>query len=131
MKRSILLYIIAFLGLSYSSFAQLVVESENATLSGGPSVATYKSTSCVYMQSGGSITHSFNITQKGFYKLELRVAAPQYKEQFLYINNTLFSKLKMNANAEFYTIDMGAIALNPGNNTIEIRAGRAAARGIS
>jgi mannan endo-1,4-beta-mannosidase len=122
MKKSIITYLIISLGLALTSFGQLIVESENATLSGGPSVTNYKSTSCVYMQSAGSITHNFNITKKGFYKLELRVAAPQYKEQFLYINNTIFSKLKMNENAGFYTIDMGAVSLNPGSNTIEIRA---------
>lgn len=114
--RSILLMFI------YNPIFAQKFEAEDAILSGGVTVNTYKGSSCAYMAGSGSIKFTANISSAGTYKLTIRAATPMgEKTQDLFVNDAHVGQVKFNSNSNWFDQNAGAVYLSAGNNTIEIR----------
>lgn len=121
--RKLLFIIICFVFFFFTSNAQVIIlEAEQAILSGDVISTSYNSTACVYMKTDGSITFNANVNSTGFYKLTIRAATPSgNKNQDLYVNNEYNALLQFPANNNWFDFNAGTILLKQGNNTIRIQ----------
>ena len=121
-SRLILIIAYFFIFVAKSNAQAIVLESENAILSGEVTKSTYKNASCAYMAGSGSIKFTVNIVSAGTYKLIIRAATPMgSKTQDIFVNNVHNGQVIFSANSNWFDQNAGAVSLKVGDNAIEIR----------